>query len=156
MNPSLRSGFFVARLGGHKVLVVTFRDPASSLLKAQLSSEHCLATRHRRVSPSSSLGGATKKNTPSKLRYFSWCDFTPKSEPISRISANSEPRRLSAERRTRPTSRPLCFFLRFPPAEFLFLAEKGLAGGSPTAGAVEAARLGRLKPPALRAFVLYI
>ena len=49
-----------------------------------------------------------------------WCDFTPKSEPISRISANSEPRHLSAERRTRPTSRPLCLFLGFPPAEFLF------------------------------------
>ena len=56
------------------------------------------------------------------------CNFTLSREPSSSGTV-SELRRLSAERRTRPTSRPLCLFLRFPPAEFLFLAEKGLAGG---------------------------
>jgi hypothetical protein len=43
---------------------------------------------------------------------------------------NSEPRRLCGQARTRPTSRTLCFF-EISLAEFLFLVEKGLAGGSP-------------------------
>jgi hypothetical protein len=40
----------------------------------------------------------------------------------------------------RPTRKPFAF-LRFPPAVFYFLVEKGVSGGSPTAKAVEAARL---------------
>ena len=59
-----------------------------------------------------------------------WCDFTLKSEPISRISANSEPRRLSAERRTRPHQPPPLPFSEISPRRISFLAEKGLAGGS--------------------------
>ena len=52
-----------------------------------------------------------------------------------------------------PPAAPFAFF-EIPPAEFLFLAEKGLASGSPTAKAVEAARLQSAKPTALRAVVL--
>ena len=52
-----------------------------------------------------------------------------------------------------PPAAPFAFFLRFPPAEFLFLAEKGLAGGSPAInGRGGVALVG--KADALRAFVL--
>jgi hypothetical protein len=70
-----------------------------------------------------------------------WCDFTPKPEPISQPNANLSRAACPPKGGRAPPAAPFAFFLRFPPAEFLFLAEKGLAGGSPTAKAVEAARL---------------
>ena len=43
-------------------------------------------------------------------------------------SGNSEPRRLSSGAGRAPPEKPFAF-LRFPPAEFLFLVEKGVSGG---------------------------
>ena len=54
-----------------------------------------------------------------------WWDFTPKSEPISAKAANLSRAACPPRGRTRPASRPLCLFMRFPPAEFLFLLKRG-------------------------------
>ena len=75
--------------------------------------------------------------------FISWSDFLNSLEPISELRTG--PRRLShnacAGKPVRaPPEKPFAF-LRFPPAEFLFLVEKGVSGGSPTAKAVEPARL---------------
>ena len=57
-----------------------------------------------------------------------WCDFTPKSEPFSAEAANLS-RAACPPRRTRTHQPPPLPFFLISPAEFLFLAEKGLAGG---------------------------
>ena len=55
-----------------------------------------------------------------------WCDFTPKSEPISEKMAKAQPRRLRACNARSPHQKnPLPIFL-FPPAEFLFSVAKGV------------------------------
>ena len=73
----------------------------------------------------------TKLNDRLKAGHLIWSDFTNSLEPILAQNTNSEPRRLSSGAGRASPAAPFAFFLRFPPAEFLFLAEKGLAGGSP-------------------------
>jgi hypothetical protein len=55
-----------------------------------------------------------------------WCDFTPKSEPISEKMAKAQPRRLRAFNACSPHQKnPLPIFL-FPPPNFFFETERGV------------------------------
>jgi len=49
-----------------------------------------------------------------------WCDFTPKSEPISEKIPKAQPRRLRGQARARPIRKTLCLFFYFPPPNFFF------------------------------------
>ena len=75
------------------------------------------------------------------MGLFLWSDFLRSLEPILAQS-------------TDVATPPPLSFSEISPADFLFLAEKGLAGGSPTIKAVEAARLWSAKPTRLRIVVL--
>jgi hypothetical protein len=58
---------------------------------------------------------------------FSWCDFTPKSEPISEKTPKAQPRRLRACNARSPHQKnPLPYFFISPPPNFFFETEKGV------------------------------
>jgi hypothetical protein len=54
------------------------------------------------------------------LGGFSWCDFTPKSEPISEKIPKLSPDACGRTRPLAPPEKPFAYFL-FPPPNFFFI-----------------------------------